>query len=254
MPVVRSGRSSSRIRKIANVWSAYEAAPRRSRMRDPWPMERFRRGGLTFDVCDSGPPDGPVVVLLHGFPQLNTVWDAVVPLLTAHGYRCLAPNQRGYSSGARPRRRRDYRMSELVDDVDQLIESGLFRVMTGLVRRERGRDSAAGRNADVVLTATLCAQLRADVHARIFTARTHAANTGGLAKASADIAGTATSDLSADSLCAGAAGRREPAPPVALIVAPPSHQALATRMQAWKRSSGPSLSAQVIVILSTSHR
>ena len=92
-------------------------------------MESFRRGELVFDVRDCGPADGPVVVLLHGFPQLNTVWAAVVPRLTARGYRCLAPNQRGYSPGARPRRRRDYRMPELVDDVRALIEaSGADRV------------------------------------------------------------------------------------------------------------------------------
>ena len=69
-------------------------------------MEQFRRGGLVFDVIDNGPADGPVVVLLHGFPQLNTSWGAVMARLTAHGYRCLAPNQRGYSPGARPLRRR----------------------------------------------------------------------------------------------------------------------------------------------------
>ena len=92
-------------------------------------MESFRRGELVFDVRDCGPADGPVVILLHGFPQLNTVWDAVVPRLTAKGYRCLAPNQRGYSPGARPRRRRDYRMPELVDDVGALIDaSGADRV------------------------------------------------------------------------------------------------------------------------------
>jgi pimeloyl-ACP methyl ester carboxylesterase len=92
-------------------------------------MEWFRRRELVFDVRDCGPVDGPVVVLLHGFPQLNTVWDAVVPRLTARGYRCLAPNQRGYSPRARPRRRRDYRMPELVDDVGALIEaSGADRV------------------------------------------------------------------------------------------------------------------------------
>jgi pimeloyl-ACP methyl ester carboxylesterase len=62
------------------------------------------------------------VVLLHGFPQPNTSWDAVITRLTAHGYRCLAPNQRGYSPGARPLRRRDYRMSELVDDALALID------------------------------------------------------------------------------------------------------------------------------------
>jgi pimeloyl-ACP methyl ester carboxylesterase len=92
-------------------------------------MKRFRRGELVFDVRDSGPADGPVVVMLHGFPQRNTVWDAVIPRLTAKGYRCLAPNQRGYSPGARPGRRRDYRMPELVDDVGALIDaSGADRV------------------------------------------------------------------------------------------------------------------------------
>ena len=83
-------------------------------------MEHYRRDDLIFDVRDAGPPDGPVVVLLHGFPQHNDSWNAVVDRLAAQGYRCLAPNQRGYSRGARPSRRRDYRMSELVADVGAL--------------------------------------------------------------------------------------------------------------------------------------
>lgn len=87
-------------------------------------MDQYRRGDLVFDVIDEGPPDGPVVVLLHGFPQRNTSWDAVIARLTARGFRCLAPNQRGYSPGARPTRRRDYRMSELVDDAVALIDAG----------------------------------------------------------------------------------------------------------------------------------
>jgi pimeloyl-ACP methyl ester carboxylesterase len=92
-------------------------------------MERYRRDDLVFDVRDAGPPDGPVVVLLHGFPQRNDSWDAVIDRLTAEGYRCLAPNQRGYSPGARPSRRRDYRTAELVADVGALIEaSGARRV------------------------------------------------------------------------------------------------------------------------------
>ncbi|HJT96000.1 MAG TPA: alpha/beta fold hydrolase [Mycobacterium sp.] len=92
-------------------------------------MEQFRRGELVFDVRDEGPADGPVVVLLHGFPQRNDSWSAVINKLTAQGFRCLAPNQRGYSPGARPPRRRDYRMSELVADVAALIDaSGTERV------------------------------------------------------------------------------------------------------------------------------
>lgn len=86
-------------------------------------MDHYRRGDLVFDVIDEGPADGPVVVLLHGFPQFNTSWSKVIPRLTAQGYRCLAPNQRGYSGGARPTRRRDYRIAALVEDVGALIDA-----------------------------------------------------------------------------------------------------------------------------------
>lgn len=86
-------------------------------------MDQFRRGELVFDVIDAGPADGPVVVLLHGFPEQNTMWQPVISRLTADGYRCLAPLQRGYSPGARPPRRRDYRVDELAKDVQALIDA-----------------------------------------------------------------------------------------------------------------------------------
>jgi pimeloyl-ACP methyl ester carboxylesterase len=91
-------------------------------------MEQYRRGDLVFDVLDAGPADGPVVVLLHGWPQSNIAWEGIIPRLVAQGYRCLAPNTRGYSPGARPPRRRDYQIPELVDDVCALIDaSGVQR-------------------------------------------------------------------------------------------------------------------------------
>jgi pimeloyl-ACP methyl ester carboxylesterase len=82
----------------------------------------YRRDGLVFDVHDAGPLDGTPVFLLHGFPQDSRSWDAVSPLLHARGYRTVAPDQRGYSPGARPRPRRAYRLSELTQDVVELIE------------------------------------------------------------------------------------------------------------------------------------
>lgn len=89
---------------------------------NPQRITSYEREGLTFEVRDEGPPDGDVVVLLHGFPQLNTSWDQVVPLLHAEGLRTLAPNQRGYSPGARPRGRRAYRSSRLAADVMALAD------------------------------------------------------------------------------------------------------------------------------------
>lgn len=78
--------------------------------------------GLTFDVLDEGPLDGEVVLLLHGFPERATCWRHVAPLLHAQGYRTLAPDQRGYSRGARPKRRRDYRVRHLLSDAAALVE------------------------------------------------------------------------------------------------------------------------------------
>jgi pimeloyl-ACP methyl ester carboxylesterase len=82
----------------------------------------LQRQGLTFDVFDEGPLDGEVVVLLHGFPERSTTWRNVVPLLHERGYRTVALDQRGFSPGARPERRRDYRMVTLGDDVAALID------------------------------------------------------------------------------------------------------------------------------------
>lgn len=82
----------------------------------------YTREGLTFDVRDEGPLDGTPVVLLHGFPERSSTWRAVAPLLHAQGLRTLAPDQRGYSPGARPRRRRDYRLGRLTADVAALVE------------------------------------------------------------------------------------------------------------------------------------
>jgi pimeloyl-ACP methyl ester carboxylesterase len=59
-------------------------------------------GDLTFDVRASGPEDGRPVLLLHGFPQTSLSWAAVTPLLDGAGLRCYAPDQLGYSPGARP--------------------------------------------------------------------------------------------------------------------------------------------------------
>ncbi|MCA1847064.1 MAG: alpha/beta fold hydrolase, partial [Actinobacteria bacterium] len=92
-------------------------------------MESFTRAGLTFRVADHGPPDGPAVVLLHGFPGSSATWAAVIPSLTERGLRVLVPDQRGYSPQARPAGRDSYRLGELVDDVDALIDvAGLDRV------------------------------------------------------------------------------------------------------------------------------
>ncbi|WP_369387510.1 alpha/beta fold hydrolase [Streptomyces sp. CG1] len=75
-----------------------------------------------FDAIVAGPPEGRPVLLLHGFPQTGLVWRRQIAALAGHGYRVVAPDQRGYSPGARPQRPEDYRMDLLVDDVVAITE------------------------------------------------------------------------------------------------------------------------------------
>ncbi|MGC4112092.1 MAG: alpha/beta fold hydrolase [Nocardioides sp.] len=86
-------------------------------------IDRYEHDSLTFDVLDDGPLDGDAVVLLHGFPERASHWHDVSARLHADGLRTLAPDQRGYSPGARPRARYAYRMSQLVADVVALIDA-----------------------------------------------------------------------------------------------------------------------------------
>lgn len=86
-------------------------------------MDTFAHDGLTFDVSDDGPPDGRVVVLLHGFPEDRHSWRRVTARLQAEGYRVLAPDQRGYSPGARPSGRSAYRLGRLTSDIVALADA-----------------------------------------------------------------------------------------------------------------------------------
>lgn len=117
-------------------------------------LTSFTRAGLRFDVVDSGPIDGPVVVALHGFPQTASSLSELTALLNARGYRTLAPNQRGYSPGARPRGRFAYRVSELADDVVALIRE-IDRGPVHLVGHDWGAMvawSLAGVRPDLIRT------------------------------------------------------------------------------------------------------
>ena len=58
--------------------------------------------GLRFEAWVDGPETGALVLLLHGFPQSRYSWRTQLPALAAAGYFAVAPDQRGYSPGARP--------------------------------------------------------------------------------------------------------------------------------------------------------
>lgn len=73
----------------------------------------------TFTAEIDGPPDGDLVILLHGYPQSRHTWRAQQPALAAAGWRSIAFDQRGYSPGVRPdpADHANYHVDELVADV-----------------------------------------------------------------------------------------------------------------------------------------
>jgi pimeloyl-ACP methyl ester carboxylesterase len=86
-------------------------------------VESYTRDGLTFEVTDTGPLDGRVVIMLHGFPEDRHGWSALSEPLIDAGYRVLAPDQRGYSTTANPAGRRSFTVDELCADVLALADT-----------------------------------------------------------------------------------------------------------------------------------
>ncbi len=76
---------------------------------------------LEFTVVTAGPLDGMPVLLLHGFPQSAHMWRHTMAALGAAGYRAIAPDQRGYSAGARPAGVAHYATPLIVDDALKLM-------------------------------------------------------------------------------------------------------------------------------------
>jgi pimeloyl-ACP methyl ester carboxylesterase len=80
--------------------------------------------GLTFTADLAGPAGGNLVLLLHGFPESRHSWRAALPALAAAGYRAVAPDQRGYSPGARPdpATLENYAFDKLVNDAVEIAD------------------------------------------------------------------------------------------------------------------------------------
>ena len=62
------------------------------------PVKQIAAGLLDVGYVDVGPPDGPAVVLLHGWPYDIHTFAEVSPLLAAAGYRVIVPYLRGYGT------------------------------------------------------------------------------------------------------------------------------------------------------------
>ena len=78
--------------------------------------------GVRLAVYESGPADAPTVLLVHGYPDNHTLWDDIVALL-APDFHVVSYDVRGAGASQKPRDRRAYRMTQLVDDMGAVLDA-----------------------------------------------------------------------------------------------------------------------------------
>jgi pimeloyl-ACP methyl ester carboxylesterase len=98
----------------------------------PFPLEHltFQNGPIELHAVAAGSPNGPVVILLHGFPEFWYSWHKQIEPLAAAGFRVIVPDQRGYNKSSKPPGAANYALSHLTADVlaiaDQLGAQKFF--------------------------------------------------------------------------------------------------------------------------------
>jgi pimeloyl-ACP methyl ester carboxylesterase len=92
----------------------------------------FQNASVRLHAVAAGSQDGPVVLLLHGFPEFWYGWRRQIEPLATAGFRVIVPDQRGYNLSSKPSRVAAYALAELVSDViaiaDQLGQEKIFLV------------------------------------------------------------------------------------------------------------------------------
>lgn len=105
-------------------WTRIDPHSRRgpSWLGDPVRTRSIAVNDVTLQVTEAGEAGAPVVVLLHGFPELAHTWRHQIPALAAAGYHVLAPDQRGYGGSTVPQAVDAYSVVELSADVVGLLD------------------------------------------------------------------------------------------------------------------------------------
>jgi pimeloyl-ACP methyl ester carboxylesterase len=86
--------------------------------------ERFlETNGIKLHVVEDGPEDGPLVVLLHGFPEFSYGWRKQIGPLAEAGFRVIAPDQRGYNLSDKPKGAAAYNLDVLANDLIGLMDA-----------------------------------------------------------------------------------------------------------------------------------
>ena len=85
---------------------------------EPWQHRDIITNGIRMHYVAQG--EGPLIVLLHGFPEFWYSWRHQIPFLAEHGYTVVAPDLRGYNDTDKPRT--GYDIPTLIRDIEGLIK------------------------------------------------------------------------------------------------------------------------------------
>jgi pimeloyl-ACP methyl ester carboxylesterase len=80
-------------------------------------FSRIATNGIQLHVAEAGPPAGPLVFLLHGFPEYWFAWRNQIASLAERGFHVVAPDQRGYNLSDKPKGVDAYDLDQLAADV-----------------------------------------------------------------------------------------------------------------------------------------
>lgn len=84
---------------------------------------RVSTNGVALDVATDGPQEGPMVLMLHGFPECAHGWHRQVKPLVDRGFFVVRPDQRGYAGSDKPGPLREYALDRLVGDALGLLDA-----------------------------------------------------------------------------------------------------------------------------------
>jgi pimeloyl-ACP methyl ester carboxylesterase len=71
----------------------------------------------------AGPESGPLIIFVHGWPELSISWRNQLPAVVALGFRAIAPDMRGYGRSSVYRQHSDYAQEHIVRDMLELLEA-----------------------------------------------------------------------------------------------------------------------------------
>lgn len=96
----------------------------------------LKRDDVALHVIDEG--EGPVVLLLHGFPDSVELWRNQMPFLVAAGYRVVAFDMRGFGGSDAPQSEESYSLAYTIDDIKSILEQLEIREPVTVVGHDWG--------------------------------------------------------------------------------------------------------------------